>query len=189
MKIVGSSKQEGTPKPDNPVQITNETVLIITDKEGNKKEMPFKYEKILKEGDKIEKINEEWCLVRRNPMNNIEILEKLQNIFKELRKDDEEGHSSAYELQWEDIEAIENLIQRNKELEMQNKEFLIRLKADGLIERDKYWINKIKEIIKLLDKEEKETLKGTKGQDRYSIKLEYMHKRNVLQELLEESDK
>lgn len=53
MKIVGSSKQKGTPKPDNPVQITNETVLIITDKEGNKKEIPFKYEKILKEGDKM----------------------------------------------------------------------------------------------------------------------------------------
>jgi len=55
-------------------------------------------------------------------MNDIEILEKLQNIFKELRKDDEEGHSSAYELQWEDIEAIENLIQRNKELEQIEKE-------------------------------------------------------------------
>ena len=55
-------------------------------------------------------------------MNNIEILEKLQNIFKELRKDDEEGHSSAYELQLEDIEAIENLIQRNKDLEQIEKE-------------------------------------------------------------------
>lgn len=53
MKIVGSSKQDGIPKPDNPVQITNETVLIITDKEGNKKEMPFKYEKILKEEEDI----------------------------------------------------------------------------------------------------------------------------------------
>lgn len=41
MKIVGSSKQDGTPKPDNPVQITNETVLIITDKEINKKRIGF----------------------------------------------------------------------------------------------------------------------------------------------------
>lgn len=64
MKIVGNSKQDGIPSPDNPVQITNETVLIITDKEGNKKEIPFKYEKILKEGYKIEKINEKWYLVK-----------------------------------------------------------------------------------------------------------------------------
>ena len=64
MKIVGSSKQDGIPSPDNPVEIKNETILIITDKEGNKKEMPFKYEKILKQGDRIEKINGKWCLVR-----------------------------------------------------------------------------------------------------------------------------
>ena len=50
-------------------------------------------------------------------------------------------------------------------------------------------ISKLKEKIEELNKEEKKTLKGTKGQDRYSIKLEYMHKRNALQELLEESDK
>lgn len=64
MKIVGNSKQDGIPSPDNPVEIKNETILIIKDKEGNKKEMPFKYEKILKEGDKIEKINGKWCLVK-----------------------------------------------------------------------------------------------------------------------------
>lgn len=51
-------------------------------------------------------------------MNNIE---RLQNIFKELKKDDEEGHSSAYELQWEDIETIENLIKENKELKDKSK--------------------------------------------------------------------
>lgn len=51
------------------------------------------------------------------------------------------------------------------------------------------WKIKVKEKIEELNKEEKKALKGTKGQDRYSIKLEYMHKRNVLQELLEESEK
>ena len=124
-------------------------------------------------------------------MNDIEILEDF--IEGKIEPDKLENYKGGYKMGFfytKDLQkAIENLIQRNKELEMQNKEFLIRLKADGLIERDKYWINKIKEIIKLLDKEEKETLKGTKGQDRYSIKLEYMHKRNVLQELLEESEK
>ena len=52
-------------------------------------------------------------------MNDIKVIEKLQKVFAELRKDDEEGHSSAYELQWEDIQAIENLIKENKELRIQ----------------------------------------------------------------------
>lgn len=103
MKIVGNSKQDGIPKPDNPVEIKNETILIITDKEENKKETPFKYEKILKEGDKIEKINGEWCLVRRKPMNDIEILEELTNGFDNL-------------ISYKQKQAIENLIQENKEL-------------------------------------------------------------------------
>lgn len=37
--------------------------------------------------------------------------------------------------------------EKNKELEMQNKEFLLRLKADEFIERDKYWTNKIKKAL------------------------------------------
>ncbi len=45
--------------------------------------------------------------------------------------------------------------------------------------------DKIKAKIEELDKEEKEVLKGTKGQDRYAIKQEYMHKRSGLQSLLE----
>ena len=47
------------------------------------------------------------------------------------------------------------------------------------------WVLKIKAKIEELDKEEKENLKGTKGQDRYAIKQEYMYKRSVLQSLLE----
>lgn len=48
---------------------------------------------------------------------DIKILNKLEKVFAELKKDDEEGHSSAYEIQWEDIRAIEHLIAKNKELE------------------------------------------------------------------------
>ena len=73
-------------------------------------------------------------------MNDIEILEKLQNIFKELRKDDEEGHSSAYELQLEDIEAIENLLQRNKdlgEIEKEHKEENGRLREENINLKEK----------------------------------------------------
>lgn len=46
-------------------------------------------------------------------------------------------------------------------------------------------VDKIKAKIEVLEKEEKEALKGTKGQDRYAIKQEYMYKRSGLQSLLE----
>ena len=39
--------------------------------------------------------------------------------------------------------------------------------------------------IEKLNKEEKENLKGTKGQDRYAIKQAYMYKRNSLQSILD----
>lgn len=119
MKIVGNSKQDGIPSPDNPIEIKNETILIITDKEGNKKEMPFKYEKILKEGDKIEKINGEWCLVRRKPMNDIEILEnKLKQLCKSGKRIKIEDMKTIYAI----CETIQNLIQRNKDLEQIEQE-------------------------------------------------------------------
>ncbi len=44
--------------------------------------------------------------------------------------------------------------------------------------------DKIREKIEELDKKQKEELKGTKGQDRYNIKQEYMFKKNILQSLL-----
>lgn len=70
-------------------------------------------------------------------MNDIKILEELRHELG-LYANGEKVRQG---------QAIENLIQRNKELEMQNKEFLLRLKADGLIERDKYWTNKIKKAL------------------------------------------
>ena len=122
MKIVGSSKQDGIPSPDNPVEIKNETILIITDKEGNKKEMPFKYEKILKEDDKIEKINEKWYLVRRKPMNDIDYkaVMEIAESFINNEKVEILGISVGEERQVK--QAIKNLIQRNKDLEQIEKE-------------------------------------------------------------------
>lgn len=66
-------------------------------------------------------------------------VEKLQHIFQELRKDDEAGHSSAYELQWEDIETIENLIQQNKKLKNKCKELIKekQMLTSALLEEDK----------------------------------------------------
>lgn len=51
-------------------------------------------------------------------------------------------------------------------------------------ELKEYILKKIEE----LDKEEKEKLKGTKGQDRYSIKQEYMYKRNIVQSFLKDME-
>ena len=51
-------------------------------------------------------------------------VKKLQHIFEELRKDNEAGHSSAYELQWEDIETIEKLIQQNQKLKNKCRELI-----------------------------------------------------------------
>lgn len=132
MKTVGSSKQDGIPSPDNPVEIKNETILIITDKEGNKKEMPFKYEKILKEGDKIEKINEKWCLVRRKPMNDeekkaIERIDYIQDFIIENGQynadvNDMQYFSKVLNVIKKQSKEIEELIQRNKDLEEIEKE-------------------------------------------------------------------
>ena len=83
----------------------------------------------------------------------------------------------------------------------------IMISKDTSLERDGVWVNgikittsedwnkvveesipkqKIRDKIEELEKEEKQLLKGTKGQDRYNIKQEYMYRINVLKELLEE---
>lgn len=169
MKIVGSSKQEGTPKPDNPVPITNETVLIITDKEGNKKEMPFKYEKILKEGDKTEKIKGEWCLVRRKPMNDIEIFKILEDIIKgdedciktiscglNNQKNDEDVEH--YKREIEAITNIVNLYKKEKaradKLEKEYSQMLTKIDNLEQIEKEHKKENgRLRDKIKELEKE------------------------------------
>lgn len=130
-------------------------------------------------------------------MNDIEIL-------KEHCVETHNTHKICFT--YNDEERIWSLIQRNKDLEQIEKEhkeengrLRDRTKELEGIYNTAYnmgksyinikWKSKIKEKIEELNKEEKKALKGTKGQDRYSIKLEYMHKRNALQELLEESDK
>lgn len=64
MKILGYSYQEKEPTPTEPVEIKNEAFLSIKIK-GKVLKMPIK--KPLKEGDKFEKIDGEWHLIRRIP--------------------------------------------------------------------------------------------------------------------------
>ena len=125
---------------------------------------------------------------------DINVIEKLLKIFEMLRKDDEEGHSSAYELQWEDIQAIENLIARNKDYEegkaLSKKQEVMILKAieksaeEQITKELKNYISKskVKEKIEELDK------KKRKSQIEYSTidELIFDKKIEVLQELLED---
>ena len=63
MKILGNSYQEKEPTPTEPVEIKDN--IIIVNINGGRIEIPIK--KPLKEGDKFEKIDGEWHLIRRVP--------------------------------------------------------------------------------------------------------------------------
>ena len=84
------------------------------------------------------------------------------------------------------IDTILNLIEKqSKEIEELKNADLTTVYLNGVYNGEKKVKDKLKAKIEVLDKEEKEKLKGTKGQDRYAIKQEYMHKRSALQSLLE----
>ena len=77
-------------------------------------------------------------------MNDIEIFKKLKKNYNTLKKDYNAGHYSVYEMQFEDFEAIENLIQRNKDLEQIEKE---HKKENGRLREE---IDKKDKIINLM---------------------------------------
>lgn len=62
-------------------------------------------------------------------------------------------------------------------------------KAEQIIYEHYIPKQKIKDKIEEINKKEKQELKGTKVQDRYDIKQQYMYQRNILQDLLESEDK
>jgi hypothetical protein len=93
-------------------------------------------------------------------MSEEEIIDRtilLLQCYVELKEDDKQGHTSAYEMQFEDFEAIQGLLdiyqkekEKNKELEEERKQFyegeLYTAKQLKNIERDrnKYFIHKSK---------------------------------------------
>ena len=112
-------------------------------------------------------------------MNNIEILEELINGAKEFNQ----YNGNKY------YKAIENLIKENKELKEIRDSLLWQKNFDTkILDEDYIPKSKVKEKIEELKKEEKQELKGLKGQDRYFIKQIYQAKRIVLEELLEEGE-
>lgn len=128
--------------------------------------------------------------------NFIQAIENLIKRNKDLEEIEREHKEENGSLREENKNLEKELEEKDMqhELELIGKEEFTKANMAEIIEHyytaneDCIPISKFKKKIEELNKEEKKSLKGTKGQDRYSIKLEYMHKRNALQELLEESD-
>ena len=115
-------------------------------------------------------------------MNDIEVLEELiKNEHGELLNCWDYGEEAK--------QAIENLlkeIQSDKERikDLEEEGDLYRSQVNSAFDRGFIHISLIKEKIEELKKQEKEELKGMKGQDRYFVKQIYQYKIQVLEELL-----
>ena len=120
-------------------------------------------------------------------MNNIEILKDLEKYIGFANKQCNFSNDADYKWHKELAEAIENLIQENKKLKEKIEEYEKQLDLD-YVEENYIPKLKLKEKIEELKKEEKQELKGLKGQDRYFVKQTYQAKAIVLQELLEEGE-
>lgn len=120
------------------------------------------------------------------------ICETIKNLIqrnKNLEQIEQEHKEENGRLREENINLKEKIIRQQEQLNIANKKILAQKGQLKVVNNSYIPKSEVKEKIEELNKEEKKSLKGTKGQDRYSIKLEYMHKRNALQELLEESEK
>lgn len=113
--------------------------------------------------------------------------EELQDILDELHEVDiEHLNEKALRLFKAIIKiADQRDLYKQKLDEIENADLSI-VYMSGFYDGEKKCKDKIKAKIEELDKKEKKELKGTKGQDRYNIKQEFMFKKNILQELLEE---
>lgn len=102
------------------------------------------------------------------------------------------GWSGYYDCELKELQqAIKHLIKAYKEIselyksEKKMKNQYVELYQDILLKENVIPVSLVKEKIEELNKEEKQNLKGTKGQDRYFVKQMYQNKRKVLEELLE----
>ena len=111
-----------------------------------------------------------------------------KKAIKNIKKEFEKNHILP-DIANEDLGTLLNLIEKQskeiEELKDKCKELIFEKQELTSALLDSTPDDKIKAKIEELDKEEKEALKGTKGQDRYAIKQEYMYKRSGLQSLLE----
>lgn len=113
-----------------------------------------------------------------------EVSEKILSLIKKESKEIEELKEENEKYKNPPFFDEDNYISK-EEAEQKERKAYIKGTNDTDELCNKKWKDKIKAQIEELDKEEKEALKGTKGQDRYAIKQEYMYKRNILRSLLE----
>lgn len=111
-------------------------------------------------------------------MNNIEILEEFIKYFEAEATQRKYRRNISITVGEDDIEAIENLIQENKELKEKQKEYEKQLDLD-FVEENYIPKSKVKEIVELYDN----TLQCTRkyNQDLADILCD-------LEELLEEGE-
>lgn len=95
-------------------------------------------------------------------VNDMEYFSRILNLIENQQRKIEE------------LQAI-NQMQKYRIEVMDPRELISRDEVESIITTE----------IEKLNKKEKENLKGTKGQDRYAIKQEYMYKRSSLQSILD----
>lgn len=110
----------------------------------------------------------------------------MENLIEELTK---VNPSNLSEEGLKLFNKINEIIDRNEELEERNKDLQESVDQiyDDYQDIGKMYFNLIEKIennIEELKQQEKEELKGMKGQDRYFVKQIYQYKIQVLEELL-----
>lgn len=118
-------------------------------------------------------------------LNFYNAVKSLLNLYNKAKITIEENQL-AFKKQTENLREVEELYNKEKEKNIASSKVIVE--QCDYIQNKSINIEKIIESIKTLNKLEKQELKGTKGQDRYNIKQEYMYKRSGLQELLESEE-
>ena len=102
--------------------------------------------------------------------DDIEAIENLIQRNKDLEQIEKEHKKENGRLRKENINLKEKIIRQQEQLNIANKKILAQKGQLKVVNNSYIPISKLKEKIEELNKEEKKALKGTKGQDRYSIK-------------------
>lgn len=80
-------------------------------------------------------------------MSEEDIIKDLKNFCAMSKKEENFTYYSEYKFCEELAERVQGLLDLYNQEKEKNIELLTRLRADELIERDKYWISKIKEAL------------------------------------------
>lgn len=150
---------------------------VVNSLKKENEELKHKYDKALSDLVKAEKENEElkdrWDKDTHKIQNDLDIA-NAKRI--EIQKEKEELKKELGRVTYGRNQLFEYATAQQANPEMLHKvlrvEYIPKQKIKGKIEE--------------LNKKEKQELRGTKGQDRYDIKQQYMYQRNILQNLLED---